>query len=392
MSERVYAIKCPDYSSADQKIKELIDMMGGISRFVKPGEKIALKANLLQGSLPETAVTTHPDVLIAAGKLVKSAGGEPVIVDSPGGGYQYNVRNLEKIYRECGIYESAYKFNIKLNFDTGYKTVFFSEGKLVKRFEVINPVLEADTVFNMCKLKTHVLMHMTGAVKNNFGVIPGLTKPGYHAKLDNKMYFAGMLLDLAEFVSPGLSIMDAVIGLEGRGPGSSGVPRKVGWLLASENQLALDIVAGEMMGIKFKNNPVLQEAANRKMYPVCIDDIEIEGASIEELLVKDYLKPESYSEDTKFTDFAPFHNIVAFLLKKGASLKPVIIGEKCIKCGVCIKACPVNAIKYYKNKYAKINKKICIRCYCCHEMCRSSAVELKKSILYKVFNRADINN
>lgn len=383
---KVYAVRCPDYKYADQKLKELINMMGGISRFIKKSWKVVLKANLLTGAAPEKAITTHPEVLMAAGKIIKSAGGIPLIADSPGGGYQYNSKNLEKIYRECGIYDLAAENNIKMNFDTGYRTVFFPEGKLVKRFEIINPVLESDSVFNMCKLKTHVLMHMTGAIKNNFGVIPGLAKPGYHAKLDNKMYFAGMLLDLASFVSPGLSVMDAVTGLEGRGPGTSGIPRQVGWLLASENQLALDIVAGDMIGIKPENNPVIEEAKKRKMFPLDINEIEIIGASLDELKVKDYLKPETYSENTKFTDLAPFHNLVASLLKTGASLRPVIRKDHCIKCGVCIKACPVNAIKYYKNKFAVINKKKCIRCYCCHEMCRNNSVELKKSLLYRMFN------
>ncbi len=385
-NNKVYAVKCMDYKYAHQKLKELFKLMGGISLFVKKGMKVVLKPNFLQGAGPEKAVTTHPEVIISTGKLVKEAGGDPLIADSPGAGYQYNKTNLQKIYKDCKVHDLAVKNNIKLNFNTNFKVVSFPEGKLIKRFEIIEPVLAADCVFNLCKLKTHVLMHMTGAVKNNFGVIPGLSKPGYHAKLDNKMYFAGMLLDLAMYVSPRISILDAVIGLEGQGPGSSGHPRQVGWLLASVSQLALDVVAGEMMGIKQAYNPVLKEAENRGMFPVKLKDVEIIGAKLPDLVVKDYKKPTSYSEGTKFTDLAPMQKLVEPLLKTGMSLKPVILKDKCIKCGVCIKACPVNAIKYYKNKYAKINKQKCIRCYCCHEMCESNAVKLKKSIVYRFFN------
>ncbi len=385
-NNKVYAVKCSDYKYVDLKLKELFKMMGGISLFVKKGEKVILKPNLLQGTEPEKAVTTHPEIIMSAGRLVKEAGGKPLIADSPGAGYKYNKKTLEKIYKDCSIFDSAVKNNIKLNYNTEYKTVFYPEGKLIKRFEIIEPVLNADCVFNLCKLKTHVLMHMTCAIKNNFGVIPGLSKPGYHAKLDNKMYFAGMLLDLSAYVSPIVTIVDAIVGLEGEGPGSSGHPRQVGWILASVNQLALDVVAGEMMGIKQAFNPVLKEAENRGMFPVRLKDVEIIGAEISKMIVKDYKKPVSYAEGTKFTDLAPIHKIVEPLLKTGTSLKPVILKDKCIKCGVCIKACPVNAIKYYKNQYAKIIKQECIRCYCCHEMCQSKAVKLKKSVIYRILN------
>ena len=116
----------------------------------------------------------------------------------------------------------------ELNFDTTYKPVFFLQGKLIKHFDVITPVIAANGVLNLCKLKTHTFMSMTGAVKNNFGVIPGLAKPGYHAKLHDKHHFADMMLDLAEFVSPRVSIMDAVMGMEGDGPGAAGTPRPIG--------------------------------------------------------------------------------------------------------------------------------------------------------------------
>ena len=86
---------------------------------------------------------------------------------------------------------------------------------MIKRFEVIKAIREADRIINLCKLKIHTFSAMTGAVKNNFGVVPGLFKPGYHAKLKDGPRFAGMRLDLADLVAPRLSIMDAVVAMEG---------------------------------------------------------------------------------------------------------------------------------------------------------------------------------
>jgi len=262
MDNQVFIVRCPTYEQADQKIAELMTMMNGMSNFTKPNEKIVLKINLLQPAKPEKAVTTHPSIVAAVAGLVKNEGAIPVIADSPGAGYKYNKKSLEKIYNISGIYKTAQKTDIELNFDTTFETVSFPQGKLIKRFEVINPVLKADGVFNLCKLKTHLFMHMTGAVKNNFGVIPGLLKPGYHAKLHDTGHFANMLLDLMEYVSPRVSIMDAVIGMEGEGPGAAGEPRHIGLLLASKNPLALDIVAGEIIGLNRENNPVLIAAEN----------------------------------------------------------------------------------------------------------------------------------
>ena len=171
----------------------------------------SLKANLLAAAEPEEAITTHPAVTAAAGKMAKAAGAAPVIADSPGSGFQYTEGTLKRDYRTCGMYDAAAEAGIDVNLDTTYQAISFPEGVLAKRLDVITPVVKADGVFNLCKLKTHTYMGMTGAVKNHFGIIPGLAKPGYHAKLHDTDRFADMLLDLAAYVAPRVSIMDAVL-------------------------------------------------------------------------------------------------------------------------------------------------------------------------------------
>jgi uncharacterized protein (DUF362 family) len=153
-------------------------MMGGIAQFAQSGETLPLKVNLLMPANPEQAITTHPAVAAAVGRLVKGTGAIPVIVDSPGGGHQHTEKELDRLYSACGMYQAAKSAGIEASLDTRYESVSFPEGALIKRFEVITPVREADGVVNLCKMKTHMFMHMTGAVKNNFGVIPGMSKPG----------------------------------------------------------------------------------------------------------------------------------------------------------------------------------------------------------------------
>jgi len=99
MDNKVCIVRCPDYEQAEEKIAELLSMMNGMTNFAGPGEKIVLKANLLQAARPEKAVTTHPSVVASVARRVKNAGATPVIADSPGSGYGYNKRTLDKIYR-----------------------------------------------------------------------------------------------------------------------------------------------------------------------------------------------------------------------------------------------------------------------------------------------------
>ncbi len=386
MDCRVYIVSCPDYDHADEKMQLLFSMMGGIDRFVKAGEKIVLKANLLQAAIPDQAVTTHPRIVAAAARMVKGEGALPIIADSPGAGYKYNSKTLNTLYRKSGMLEAAEASGAVLNFDTTCEAVSFPRGKLIKHFEVINPVTTADGVLGLCKLKTHTLMSITGAVKNNFGVIPGLSKPGYHAKLHDKAQFADMLLDLAEYVSPRLSIMDAVVGMEGDGPGVAGFPRHVGLLLGSVNPLALDIVASEIIGLRREQNPLLIAAAKRGITPSCIEEVEVVGAEISKIRVPGYRLPATIEELGIREHLTWWQKPLRPYLKDWLSQAPRVRGKKCVACGICRDSCPAGAITILdgKRRAAFIDDKQCIRCYCCHELCPEGAVELRRSLMHRL--------
>ncbi len=390
MDNQVYVVRCENYSDAPQKMEELISMMGGIGKFAKQGERITLKANLLGAASPEQAVSTHPAVVAAIGKMAKRQGAVPLIADSPGSGYRYTEATLKKLYTSCGMYEAAGIAGIDVNMDTGYSEVSYPQGKLIKHIEVIAPITQADGVFNLCKMKTHSFMHITGAVKNLFGIIPGLSKVGYHAKLQDKNRFADMLLDLASFVSPRLSVMDAVLAMEGDGPGVAGKPRHVGLLLASTNPLALDIAAAEIMGLPRTQNPLLSAAEHRGL--LCrIEDIEIVGEDLSSIKIDDYLFPAAIADGIGLSMTGKgalnnpfFGSIARSLLAK----TPHIIKKQCVGCGICRDSCPQKAITMTAKKpcYAVIHKKDCIRCYCCHELCPKKAVEIRGNPIAKLLS------
>jgi uncharacterized protein (DUF362 family)/NAD-dependent dihydropyrimidine dehydrogenase PreA subunit len=379
--EKVTVIRCSSYGEVDKQMDKLLEMMGGIETFISSGEKIVLKSNLLAAAKPDKAVTTHPSIVSSVARWVKEIKADPVIADSPGSGYPYTEKTLERTYRMTEMDKAAKDSAIPLNFDTSYQTVSYPAGKYFKRFEIITPVHEADGVINLCKLKTHGYMHMTCAVKNMFGVIPGLTKPGYHAKLREKSHFANMLIDLCHYISPRLSIMDAVVGMEGNGP-HNGELRNVGLLAASASPLALDVVAGEIMGLPKDKNPVLIEAEKRGLAPTQLDQLELIGVDSKDLRIPDYKLPSTVPglSDRIFRVIYP-------IFRNGFSVYPRVVQSKCVSCGSCRDACPVHVITIVDKTPAQIDTKNCIRCYCCHEMCPHDAIELHTSRLYRLFNR-----
>ncbi len=383
MNTKVYVVRCSDYETTEEKLRELFELMGGIERFAAPGENIILKVNLLRAAKPEEAVSTHPAVARGVARVVKEAGSTPVIADSPGAGYKYDQKTLSKVYRACGMEQAAQEAGVEVNLDTSYQAVSFPEGSLIKHFEIISPVIKADAVFNLCKLKTHLFTLMTGAVKNSFGVIPGLTKPGYHAKLRDTGRFANMLLDLDKYVSPRVSIMDAVVAMEGEGPGA-GDPRHVGLLIASESALALDVVAGEIIGLDRDRNPLLIEAERRGFHPHRISEVDVVGAELAAVKVADYRFPATILDGEGLGPMAWWEKIFKPIIKPGMSVKPRVVKDRCVACGACHEACPMGAITLVDEKYAKIDDKECIRCYCCHEMCPNDAVELHRGLLYRM--------
>ena len=383
---QVYAASCPDYSQAEAAIRALVEQMGGMGRFVRPGERIVLKANLLRAAPPESAICTHPAVVEAVAKLVKEAGGTPVICDSPGGAL-HKEAVLRSLYEKTGMAAAAAAAGAELSMDSSTRTVSLPEGKVLRQAEIITPVAEADGVIDLCKMKTHVLMSMTGAVKNLFGVIPGLSKVGYHATHPDHATFADVLLDLTGYVKPRLSLMDGILAMEGDGPGSSGTPRQAGLLLAAANPLALDTAAGAIMNLPRQDNPVLLAAERRGLTPCRMEDVELIGGTVEELRMADYKFPASTKSN--LMDFlGPLARPAERLCKKALSQTPRIDGAKCVGCGICAKSCPGQAIAMTApGKKARISQKACIHCYCCHELCPQKAVELHQSWLGRLLTK-----
>jgi uncharacterized protein (DUF362 family)/Pyruvate/2-oxoacid:ferredoxin oxidoreductase delta subunit len=379
--KQVAISRCADYDQerVNEALRRGVNLLGGIGAFVSPGQKVLLKVNLLVPIGPERAVTTHPAVVEAMVRLVQEAGGEPLIADSPSAAIPYTPAGLRVVYRATGMLKVAERTGAMLNWDTSTVSVPYPEGLLMKRLEVIRPVVEADVVISMPKLKTHVLTCFTGATKNLFGVIPGLDKPGFHAKLHTLHNFSAMLLDVTYLVKPALVVMDGVVGMEGDGP-RAGDPRQVGVLLLGRDSVALDAVATTIVGINPLEVETLKIAREKGWWPGDLSEIEVLGASVEEVHIPDFVKPPP-----NLRGEVPFPNSIVYgpiapLLRRHLTLWPEMMADRCTACQTCVRSCPVQAISI-KNGLAVVDEGKCIRCYCCHELCPEEAVELRRSWL-----------
>lgn len=380
MDHKVYVISCADYSQVGTKLAQLIAQMGGMERYAKAGERLLLKANLLAAAVPEQAVCVHPAVVAAVAELIGAQGSKAVIADSPGG--PYLEAGMRRLYEKSGMVKAAEQSGAELNYDLSTRQVSLPQGKVLRQAEIIAPAVDCDGMFDLCKMKTHTFMSMTGAVKNHFGLIPGVTKVGFHASHQEKSRFADMLLDLAAWANPRLCIMDAVLAMEGDGPGASGTPRQVGLLLASEDPVALDVVAGEIMGLPRRENPILLAAERRGLSPSRIEDVELVGGELAQLRIPDYRLPGHVR--TNIMEFlGPLTGPAQRLGKALMAQTPRILPERCVGCAICKNACPAQAITM-KDRKARVSPGKCIHCYCCHELCPQKAVALKRGALSRL--------
>ena len=154
-----------------------------MAAFVKPGERIGLKPNIILPAAPDKAICTHPLLVAAVALAVREAGGYPVVVESPGAGIVPLKSVMVGVFRRAGYREVADRYDFELSYDTDWDTIRHPDGRHVHRVELLRSFLDCDGLINLSKFKTHTFQVLSGATKNLFGLIPGLTKVGYHAKL-----------------------------------------------------------------------------------------------------------------------------------------------------------------------------------------------------------------
>ena len=379
-ANRVSLQSLSDYTPArvTAALLQLLAPLGGMENFVQPGQKVLLKPNLLAGKAPEKAVTTHPEIVRAVIRLAQQAGGLVSVGDSPG------IGSAENVARKSGI--------LQVVEETGARFAPFEESVKIRprsgtfhELEVAREVLEADVIINLPKLKTHQMVGLTCAVTNMFGAVVGLRKPRLHLQAGtDKGFFALMLLELCEQLAPALSIVDAVVGMEGEGPGS-GDPVPIGALLAGSHPQAVDTLATELVGLSSRQVWTQQKAIETGRPYVRLSQLEIVGAPLQDLKVSGFRPAKMTDVNFGLKGFLKNH------LKHSLTARPDPVRDLCKLCNDCVSHCPPEAMRI-ENHLLQIDYDRCIRCFCCQELCPHGALVTRQGLLLRLatFLRGDI--
>jgi len=368
MKPKVSIVKCSSYDTDEvlAGVEKALDLIGGIALFIKPGQKVLIKPNILSARPPQDGVNTHVEVIRALIRILKKQQARVLVGDSPS---YFAAKDTNEVYSVSGMKQ--------LCEDEAIELVKFDRVEQVGGAPIAKILKEVDVVISAPKMKTHNLTMLTGAVKNMFGAVVGMHKLQVHLDLPEQQAFSSRIVDIFMQVKPHLNIMDAVVGMDGDGP-AGGRLRNFGLILAAQDAVALDSVFAQIANVHPFKVPIIEIANARGAGTGSPEDIEVLGERLEDVRVLDFALPRT----------SLIHQLPLFMLKSlGRTLKsyPVISQRKCTKCKICMNSCLAGAITV-NEKVSEIDHSKCICCYCCHEMCPSNAISFKQSVFKKLLD------
>ena len=376
MKEQVSLVKTQSYEQAAEGVRRSLELLGGIEKFLQPGMRVLLKPNLLFGNAPDKHVTTHPAVVQAVINIVKEAGCEPVMGDSPAAGT--GIFHAKK----SGYRALCEAENIPwINFEDDAVEV---PGKhSFKKLTIARIVDEADAVINLFKIKTHGQTYLTLAVKNMFGIVPGIRKAQWHMTSGaDAVKFSEMLVEVCYLRKPVLNIGDGIIAMDGNGP-RNGNPYPLGYIAAGQDPMATDRAVCQLLKVKPSKVPTFKAGENLGMGVTDLSQIEILGDDPAEAEVKNF----KFGGQHLPSDMGKANALIPFL-RQAMTSRPVVDDSICTRCRQCVDHCPAVAMDLIPDAGHADGKVVidldkCIRCYCCSEVCPEGSISVGQGWLWK---------
>ena len=333
------------------------------------GKKVLLKVNALRACNPDQeAIVTHPKLLKSVIEKVERMNPAEIIVGDSVGTESYG--NSQHIFDTTGLTKAAgpYYRNLSLNLE-----MVSLQKPFKRKVAVLKDVLNADVYISLPKLKTHGLTMLSGAVKNNYGLLAGAQKSWYHFHCGDPVLFAEILVEMYRLRPPDLVIMDGILAMEGYGP-CSPETLWVNKILASDDAVALDTVLSEMVGFGPEDVPYLNICRDWKIGETDRGAIAVTGDASP---IKGFKKPTIAPESTYcyLSGVDGGKTSRAFYTDR-VSQRPVFKAEQCqTDCSDCVDACPADAL--VSETPPTLLSDACILCSACREACGYEGIELK---------------
>ncbi len=274
--------RCPDYSQPKvaRAIATQFELLGGLEKFVKRGDTVLLKPNFITPRSRHYATQTDPAVIIETARLLKDFGAKPFVGDSPAWGNVFacvKKLELEQPLKDLGV--PVRQLDKPVRQQIGANSV---------KVAISSVALDADVIINLPKFKSHQQLVATFAVKNMFGCVAGKQKAYWHfANGKNHSDFCRLLIEIYGFMNPALTIVDAVIAMDGPGP-IHGRPRPLGWLIASEEPIACEAVCSRLVNIDPNDVPIIKTAQQMNFGCDDLTQIQIKGDDLSQNICTDF--------------------------------------------------------------------------------------------------------
>lgn len=365
----VHFAACPDYApdAVRSAVRGLLEGLEAIQS-TRPGARVLLKPNVINPLPPERACCTHPQVVRAVAEVCCEAGWQVLVADEPG----YALTGSpDTVFEATGMAAALEGLPLELDLlkRGGYRKVPVPHPLRTQEVSVAARALDADLIINLPKCKTHQQTLYTGAIKNMFGAVAPRERILLHT-LGTFQAVSEALADCFSACVPQVSLMDAVVGMEGKGP-SHGIPRPLGFLAASEDSVALDAVVADTVGFQIPELRIITAAAEKGLGVADISAIQVQGADREQFRCVLQRPPGGIRRG--------FPRWVGRLIRNAIWVRPVVEAQTCIRCGACAGICPGRAI--HLAPHAVVDYSRCIECFCCQEVCPVGAIDTRRSWL-----------
>lgn len=367
-------------------LTDAVELIGGLD----VSGTVLIKPNLSCARPSGSGLVTNVEVVKAVVEMVAARGAKPIVGDLPILGWDPCT-----VFDETGIRAIEKAGGELIDWRGSHVEIQLSEAGVLKKVHIARPAIEADYIINVPVLKHHFFTHVSGAMKNLFGLVEPDFRPLVHVLgLDEP------LVDLYEFLRPkvALNVLDATYIAQSvrpsgpyYGPTAARSVSKLNMIAVSRDAVALDATAARMIRVDPEAVEMVRLAAGRglgSMNPQTIGNargatLRIKRSPLGRILpyAQDAWSSERLNRISHPLVRRMYGDDVVTLKDARhemdrADPSSIKVAGSCKRCGLCTSACPVKNITLSDSRPVMGDK--CIKCFICVEICPDGVLAIER--------------